>query len=96
MNPNFSPGLADVNHWRFCWPQYLAFKFGKRFNDCRVGVPIVTPSALIGMAASLVLTPVCYAIFVRPSAQRLASTPINPSPSVAQPADRYAQHYNEH
>ncbi len=51
---------------------------------------------LIGMAASLILTPVCYAILVRPSAHRLASTPINPSPSVAQPADRYAHNHNEY
>lgn len=49
---------------------------------------------LIGMAASLILTPVCYAILARPHSHRLASTPIYSSPSVAQPADSY--NHNEH
>ncbi|MGZ0080203.1 efflux RND transporter permease subunit [Methylomonas sp. YC3] len=51
---------------------------------------------LIGMSASLILTPVCYAILARPRSHRCASTPIDPSPSDAQPADSYAYDHNEH
>ncbi len=49
---------------------------------------------LIGMAASLILTPVCYAILARPDLHRQARNITDSSPSVAQPADRY--NHNEH
>jgi multidrug efflux pump subunit AcrB len=51
---------------------------------------------LIGMAASLILTPVCYAILARPDPNRHTRTITNSKPSVAQPAECYAQHHNEY
>jgi multidrug efflux pump subunit AcrB len=55
---------------------------------------------LIGMAASLILTPVCYAILARPTLhpdlQPFTTITIDSNPSVAQPADRHAYNHNEH
>ncbi len=55
---------------------------------------------LIGMAASLILTPVCYAILARPEShadlQPFTTIPIDSNPSLAQPADRHAYNHNEH
>ncbi|PKD39829.1 AcrB/AcrD/AcrF family protein [Methylomonas sp. Kb3] len=51
---------------------------------------------LIGMAASLILTPVCYEILARPDPNRHAKNITDSSPSVAQPPECYAQHHNEY
>lgn len=51
---------------------------------------------LIGMAASLILTPVCYAILVRPNPDPHDNTIINSSPAAAQPSDGYAHNHNEY
>jgi len=51
---------------------------------------------LIGMAASLILTPVCYAILARPDPTRPARNITDSKPSVAQPAECYAQYPNEY
>jgi multidrug efflux pump subunit AcrB len=51
---------------------------------------------LIGMAASLILTPVCYAILSRPSSLGLARTATDLSPLIDQSVECNAQHHNEY
>jgi multidrug efflux pump subunit AcrB len=51
---------------------------------------------LIGMAASLILTPVCYAILSRPSSLGLARTTTDLSPLIDQSVECNAQHHNEY